>query len=63
MFKISIKTTYDLCNGYAVSSEDGTEFFKILLRRTFGTKRKIITTAGVQKAAGLACNTTQLEPE
>ena len=53
---------YDLCNGY-VFCEEGTEFFKTLLRRTFGTKGKTFTTAGVQKAAGLACNTTQLEPE
>ena len=56
MLEISIKTTYDLCNGYAASSEEGTEFLKILLRRTSGTKGKIFTTAGVQKAAGLACN-------
>ena len=46
-----------------MSSEEGNGFFKTLLRRTFGTKGKTFTTAGVQKAAGLACNTTQLEPE
>jgi hypothetical protein len=45
-----------------VSSEEGTEFFKTLLRSTFGTKGKFFATAGVQKAVGLACNTTLLEP-
>jgi hypothetical protein len=63
MFKISIKTTYDLCNGYSVSSvRKKLNFLKHYLTN-FWHQREIFTTAGVQKAASLACNTTQLEPE
>jgi hypothetical protein len=46
-----------------LDSNTGLYRVKTLLRRTFSTKGKIFTAAGVQKAAGLACNTTQLEPE